>query len=120
MKKKKSKSRIEQGEIYFVDLEQTTGKEIQKRRPVVVLSPTKMNDSFPPIVAPITSGGGSARDRGFCVTLHGTGGKVTGVVLCNHIMTLDFEERKSEFIEKLPKELMIEILRKVQAILDIE
>ena len=45
------------GEVYWVNLDPTVGREVKKRRPAVILSPDEMNRSLQVvIVAPITSG----------------------------------------------------------------
>lgn len=47
---------MKQFEIYWANLEPTVGAEINKKRPVVIVSPDEMNDNIKTvIVAPITS-----------------------------------------------------------------
>jgi len=49
-------ARPRQGEIYWVDLNPTTDREMAKRRPALVVSPDEMNRHLATIVmAPITS-----------------------------------------------------------------
>lgn len=46
------------GEVYWVNLDPTSGSEIQKTRPALVVSPDDLNSALPRvIVAPITSAG---------------------------------------------------------------
>jgi mRNA interferase MazF len=46
----------QQGEVWWVNLDPTLGKEINKKRPCVVVSPNEVNDHLGTcIVAPITS-----------------------------------------------------------------
>lgn len=46
------------GEVWLVALEPTQGKEIQKTRPCLVVSPDELNDHlFTYLVAPMTTGG---------------------------------------------------------------
>ncbi len=46
------------GEVYWVNLDPTSGSEIQKTRPALVVSPDDLNAALPRvIVAPITSAG---------------------------------------------------------------
>ncbi len=45
-----------QGEVYWANLDPTVGKEIRKRRPVLVISPNEMNRNLGTVIAvPITS-----------------------------------------------------------------
>ena len=45
-----------QGEVYWANLDPTIGKEIRKRRPVLVVSPDEMNRNLGTVIAaPITS-----------------------------------------------------------------
>ena len=46
------------GEVYWVNLDPTIGKEIQKTRPALVVSPNDLNAALPRVViAPLTSAG---------------------------------------------------------------
>jgi mRNA interferase MazF len=45
-----------QGEVYWANLDPTIGKEIRKRRPVLVVSPNEMNQNLGTVIAaPVTS-----------------------------------------------------------------
>jgi len=47
---------VKRFEIYWVNLDPTVGREMQKTRPAVVISPNEVNDALGTIlVAPITS-----------------------------------------------------------------
>lgn len=51
---------MQRGDVYWVNLDPTVGREVKKRRPAVILSPDEMNRSLQVvIVAPITSSGKS-------------------------------------------------------------
>ena len=46
---------VKRGEVYWVNLDPTVGREVKKRRPAVILSPDEMNRGLEVvIVAPIT------------------------------------------------------------------
>ena len=46
------------GDVYLVSLDPTMGKEIQKTRPCLVVSPDELNENLSTfIVAPMTTGG---------------------------------------------------------------
>ena len=45
------------GDVWLINLDPTVGREIQKTRPCVVVSPAEINDHFSVmLVAPLTSG----------------------------------------------------------------
>jgi mRNA interferase MazF len=53
-----SRAVVARGDVYWVNLDPTTGGESQKTRPVLVVSPDDMNTVLPRvIIAPITSAG---------------------------------------------------------------
>jgi mRNA interferase ChpB len=70
------------------------------------------------LVAPITQGGGFAREHGFAVALMGTGARTQGAVLCHQVRTLDFRERGARQVEKLPADVIDEVLARVRTLLD--
>ena len=49
---------ISRGEVYWVNLDPVVGREIQKPRPALVVSPDDLNQALPRvIIAPLTSAG---------------------------------------------------------------
>lgn len=76
---------VKTGEIWLAQLDQTVGREIQKTRPCVVISPQEMNEHLQTvIVAPMTTG---SRPAGFRVPV-GFQGK-QGLIVLDQIRTLD-------------------------------
>jgi mRNA-degrading endonuclease toxin of MazEF toxin-antitoxin module len=108
---------IERGDIYYADFEQTLGREQRGRRPVFVITKAAFNALSPPIVAPVTSGGAYARRRGFVVSVTPHLTKVTGLVLCNQLRTVDLDERGGRFIERAPLALIDEVLARIAALI---
>ena len=54
---KSGHSRPVRGEVWLINLDPTVGREIQKTRPCVIVSPPEINDHLSVmIVAPLTSG----------------------------------------------------------------
>jgi mRNA interferase ChpB len=88
---------MRRGDIYTVELDPVVGREQRGRRPVLIVSADEFNKHFLPLVCPITSGGAYVRDKGFAVPV--TGGKTSGVVLCNQIRTLDIKARRGRRVE---------------------
>jgi mRNA interferase MazF len=58
---------IERFDVYLVALDPTIGREIQKTRPCVVLSPNEMNRTIATVIlAPMTTGGRPYPSRVAC------------------------------------------------------
>ena len=73
------------GEIWLARLDPTTGSEIQKTRPCVVISPDEMNEHLRTvIVAPMTTG---SRLAAFRIPLTFQGKQ--GLIVLDQIRTLD-------------------------------
>jgi mRNA interferase ChpB len=103
---------MNRGDIYLVSLDPTLGHEQRGQRPVLIVSPTKFNESTKlPVVMPITSGGEFARRLGFAVPLSGT--KTTGIVRCDQPRVLDLQARGGRKVDALPPEIMNEVLARV-------
>ena len=108
------------GEIWFADHEPTKGREQQGRRPVLVVSSTKHNVYFPPLVAPVSSGAIHARDHGLAVSLSGTGCTTTGVVLCQQVRALDLQARGAKRVEAAPEYVVADVVARIAAIMEYE
>lgn len=110
---------MERGEIWLVSLEPVLGREQQGKRPVLIISPKAFNDiTGVPIVLPITTGGNFARVQGFAVSLSGAGTETTGIVRCDQPRALDLKARHGKRLEKLPIEIVDDVLARVSAILN--
>lgn len=98
---------VKQGDIIKLDFNPQAGHEQAGYRPAVVIS----NDFFNSktnltIVCPITN---TNRPFPLHVALDGRTA-TTGVVLCEHLKSLDLSSRKYSFIEKMPDDLLNEII----------
>lgn len=109
---------MDRGDIFHVALDPTKGKEQQGARYVLIVSVREFNRSGTPLVCPITQGGEHARQRGFAVSLSGSGTNAQGVVLCNQLRTLDLAARGGRFVEKAPDFIVDEVLARLQTLLD--
>lgn len=110
---------MKRGEIWFVDLDPTRGKEQRGVRPVLVVS----TEAFArvtglAIICPITGGGGMARDQGFAVSLTGGGLKTTGVVIASQPRTIDLKARHAKRVEAAPDFIVDDVLARLSAILE--
>jgi mRNA interferase MazF len=101
----------EQGDIVMMNFNPQAGHEQAGRRPALVIS----NRSFHrytrmAIVCPITN---QMKDYPMHVKLDAQT-KTTGEILCEHVKSLDLTARSATFIEKIPDELMEEVLERVR------
>lgn len=108
---------IKRGQIYFVNLNPTVGREQQGLRTVMVVSHDAFNRHMPPVVLPITSGGDYARTKGFSVPLTGSGLETTGVIGCDQPRTVDLLARKAQLKEQAPSYIVNEVLAKLATFL---
>ncbi|MGA8875821.1 MAG: type II toxin-antitoxin system PemK/MazF family toxin [Candidatus Korobacteraceae bacterium] len=110
---------MKRGEIWLVALDPASGHEQQGRRPVLIVSPEAFNRlTQVPVVLPITSGGRFARTAGFAVSLSGAGTRTTGVVRCDQPRALDLRAREGKKLEKVPDNIIDEVLARLSPIFD--
>ena len=110
---------MKRGEIWFTDLDPTVGQEQSGRRPALVVSSNEFSRvTGMAIICPITSGGISARSKGFVVQLTGSGLKTGGVVLTNQPRTVDLKARHAKRVEVAPDFIVNEVLARLAAILE--
>jgi mRNA interferase MazF len=82
-------------DVYLVNLDPTLGKEIQKTRPCLIISPDEMNEYIATvIIAPMTTKGRDYPTRVSC-KLEGKDGQI----VLDQIRTVD----KSRLVKKLGK-----------------
>lgn len=97
------------GDIIWVNLDPRTGREQAKRRPAIVLSPKSYNAKARLcVICPITS---KAKGYPFETPIHLA--RTKGAVLCDHVRSIDWEERKIRFIEKAPDPTVENVLEKL-------
>ena len=109
---------MDRGDIYHVSLDPIKGREQAGPRYVIIVSPREFNQFGTPLVCPITQGGNFARDRGFAVSLSGSGTNAQGVVLCNQPRTLDLQRRGASFVEKVPPVIIDEVISRLLTLLE--
>ena len=104
----------ERGDIVWLTLNPQVGREQAGRRPALVLSPRSYNGKVGlAIVCPITS---QVKGYAFEVAIP-EGLAVSGVVLADHIRSVDWQGRGAEFICSLPEGSVEEVLSKLQVLL---
>jgi mRNA interferase MazF len=104
----------EKGDIVWLDFNPQTGHEQAGRRPALALSPSVYNSrSGLALFCPIT---GQIKQYPFEVELP-EGLPVTGVVLSDHVKSLDWRARRSDYICTLPVSELNQVLAKLSALL---
>ena len=108
---------IKQGDIIKFDFNPALGHEQQGYRPALIISNEAYNrNTNLLIVLPITN-----TNNGF--PLHVPLDRrtlTTGVILCEHIRSIDKTVRKIEKIESLPKDILEHVIALVNGIIDIK
>jgi mRNA interferase MazF len=103
------------GDVVWLDFDPQAGHEQRGVRPAVVLSPSAYNGKVGlALCCPVTS---HAKGYPFEVTLP-EGASVHGVVLADHLKSLDWRARRAKLAGKLPASVTAEILAKARTLLD--
>ena len=104
----------DRGDIIWLSFDPQIGREQAGRRPAVVLSPEEYNSKVGlAICCPVTN---QIKGYPFEVRIpDGVG--VTGVILADHVRSLDWRWRQAEFIARLPESSLKEVLEKLEALL---
>ena len=107
---------VKQGDIIKVSFDPQKGHEQKGLRPAVVISNNEfIRRTGLAIVCPVTN-----TDNQF--PLHVPLDKrtsTTGVILCEHIRTLDIRSRQAKKVEKLPEDLLKRVIDVVTAEVEI-
>ncbi|MBC8182941.1 endoribonuclease MazF [candidate division KSB1 bacterium] len=106
----------DRGDVMWINLNPQAGHEQAGRRPALVLSPKAYNQKIGmSLICPITN-----QIKGFPFEVEiPTNEKVSGVILSDQVKCLDWKVRKTEFICKLPQEIIIEVLKKLNTLIKI-
>lgn len=103
----------DRGDMIWISFDPSLGREQAKRRPAVVLSPRSYNERTGlALVSPIT-----AHTKGYPFEVGVQEGKINGVVLCDHIKSVDWRMRHTLFIQKIPPAYLAAIQSKIVRLL---
>jgi mRNA interferase MazF len=103
----------ERGDLLWIDFDPQKGREQAGRRPALVLTPARYNGLVGLLIAcPATA---HAKGYPFEAAIP-DGLPVQGVVLADHLRSLDWRGRRAEFICKAPAQLVDEVLARVHAL----
>ncbi|MBI5155931.1 endoribonuclease MazF [Candidatus Peregrinibacteria bacterium] len=101
----------DRGDIISLEFHPQRGREQAGRRPALVLSPRAYNGKVGlAIVCPITH---QTKGYPFEVALP-RNLKTKGVILSDHVKSLDWRARGSRIIEKVPTTVLTEVLGKLE------
>ena len=107
----------DRGHFVFLDFSPQAGTEQAGRRPALVLSPLAYNVATGlAFLCPVTN---RIKGGAFEVPIP-PGAKVTGVVLSDHLRSVDWIARNADFHSQAPTDLVLEVLARIEAILAIE
>jgi mRNA interferase MazF len=102
------------GDLVWLTFDPHAGHEQCGRRPVLILSPRAYNSKARLAVAcPITS---HVKGYPFEVPLP-PDGKISGVVLADHVKNLDWEARRVAFEEKAPTDVLVDVRERLRVLL---
>jgi mRNA interferase MazF len=104
----------ERGDLVWVDFDPQAGHEQAGHRPAIVLSTSFYNRQGLMICCPITT---KKKGYPFEVTVKSKHGKITGVVLADHIKCLDWQVRNTEKADVAEQETLLHVTAMLKAIL---
>ncbi len=108
---------VKQGDIIRLDFDPQAGHEQKGRRPAIVISNEQFNRfSKMVIVCPITH---TDKNHPFHIKLDERI-KTSGVILCDQSRILDINARNYEFIERVPKDIVFEVVDIISGFIEIE
>ncbi len=103
----------DRGDIVWLNFEPQAGREQSGHRPALILSPQSYNKSTGLAIAcPITS---QVKGYPFEVTVRAS--KSKGVILSDHVKSIDWRQREAKFVEKSHVDVLGEVLGKLTALL---
>lgn len=110
------------GDVYWIDPNPTSGREMKDRHRFVVITPREINALGVCMTVPVTSGGAFPRNVGLAVPV--TGHDTSGVAVCNQVRSFDIEARmhagSARYIETLDEPTTAEIVARVVSAIDPE
>ncbi|HET9180130.1 MAG TPA: endoribonuclease MazF [Terriglobia bacterium] len=104
------------GDLIWLTFDPQAGREQAGRRPALVLSPQLYNErSGLALVCPVTS---RVKGYPFEVALP-ENMRIGGVILADHLKSVDWKERRAEVVGRVPQEVLDEVLSRLSPLLGI-
>ena len=102
------------GDLVWFTFDPQTGRDRRGRRPAVILSPRLYNERAQLAIAcPITS---KAKGYAFEVAV-ASDSEIGGVILADHLKSLEWKERRAEFAGKLADDALTEVRERIRPLL---
>jgi mRNA interferase MazF len=100
------------GDIVWLNFTPQKGHEQRGKRPAIVLSPETYNSKVGlAVFCPITS-----KAKGYPFEVQITSKKIGGSILSDQVKSLDWTSREIKFIERADKEVLSEVLAKLNTL----
>ncbi len=104
----------DRGDIVWINLNPTRGREQKGKRPAFVVSPKLYNlKTDLALFCPITS---QIKNYPFEVFLNTE--KIAGVILADQMKTMDWKERKVKFVLKTDLNIIKEVCKKINTLIN--
>ena len=104
----------DRGDIVWLSFNPQTGREQAGKRPALVISPKAYNSKVNlAIFCPVTS---KIKEYPFEVRIKKK--KINGVILADQIKSLDWKQRKAKFILKAGKDVLTEVIEKINVLIN--
>lgn len=102
------------GDLVWLTFDPQAGREERGRRPALILSPRSYNSRTDLVVAcPITS---QIKGYPFEVPLP-RDAAITGVILADHLKSLDWRQRRAEFVQRAPAPVVTDVRERIRPLL---
>ena len=107
-----------EGDVVELDVEPSAGHEQRGRRPALVVSIPKFQETGFAIACPITTHGGRASGpRSDLEVPVPAGFAVAGFILTQQLRTFDWRARKAQVIEHLPRATLLQVRARLKLFL---
>ncbi len=104
----------QRGDIVWIDFVPCQGREIKRTRPALIISPLKYNQRVGlALMCPITS-----HIKGYPFEVILSSQNIKGVVLADHIKSLDWKARNATFEEKVSVDVIREVVEKLLLLIE--
>lgn len=101
------------GDLVWLTFDPQAGHEQAGRRPALVLSPWIYNDKAGlALVCPITT-----KQKGYPFEVPVDAGGITGVVLADHVKSVDWRARRAMRAARAPDETLADVLERLRPLL---
>jgi mRNA interferase MazF len=107
-----------EGDVVVLDDEGATGHEQRGKRPALVVSISKFQETGYAMACPITTHGGRASrpSSGFEVPIP-PGFAVTGFILTQQLRTFDWRARRADVVDHLPRATLLQVRARLKLFL---